>query len=98
LFNPPLTIDRNFDGAVPGGDGPAASISCVRAKPNKERQRIKDDGLSQSNKVQPSEVPSKKTGHKVKTKTNSGTHKAAKKTRQGAEKVEDKTAPPPPPQ
>lgn len=37
----------------------------------------------------------KKTGHKVKRGTKKVTHKGAKKTRHGAEKVEDKTQPPP---
>lgn len=37
----------------------------------------------------------KKTGHAVKKTSKKVVHKGAKKTRHGAEKVEDKTAPPP---
>jgi hypothetical protein len=37
----------------------------------------------------------KKTGHKIKKGTKKVVHKSAKATSKGAEKVEDKTAPPP---
>ena len=61
----------------------------IDAFPGVKVQDVKDAGHS-------TKEATKKTGGKVKKTTTKGTHKAAHKTKSGAQKVEDKTTPPPP--